>query len=1063
MQKKGGLKLILSLILIVILVVIIVIVYQYFKSPYRGIGIGAEIENFTISEDGKTAYIKLAVESFVNVTKIKFIFTDKEGREYYYETTEWTEEIEVPFERNFWQWFLGYPQYKGRFDYSISSNAVGIENFFSIKDIQVNLEYETFIPQVNITQNQTGTNRTANTSGGGGSRGGGGENGDDEQHPTPEFIQPESIIPRPQNITLLSSSPVIVDSSWKIVADLNDEYENFTAYYLKNKTLGITGINLEVKNLSELTNITNKRIMIGNPNKNLNISEIASSEGINISLEVQKGFNQGYILLIKPEQILILANSTAGTFYGMISLTWLLKQDGSLIELPNTKITDWPDLEFRGFYGSTTSYIEFDAYSQKYWPPYYSRSEEWIEHLARYKYNLWINVQTTTDFAKKRHFFVSHSISPSAATYSNNNTYEGVYSENVSLSFNESEIAVSTEEPFVVYNSGFEEGLGKDGFMANWTYWKGSRDFDENNEWELDCTERHSGSCSAKLTLKHNFMGTTESSAFLYTLTNSTEPRSPLNKSYSVKPNKIYMLAFWAKKIEQGAKLAGQIQVTLVPLDDEGNPTSTGLSASALIDANESAWKSYKILFPTFLENISKFYIYSRAQGDSNFAPQGEGSLELWLDDFELIDLGSPLLNVIETNATRLHVYNKEKTIEYQKDIDYTITETGNFNFSYPFEGKKTSIKRINPSMPDEILADYDFVVNFQPTRNEYFSFSEPLVFEIYNQRLNSSIRSLDIDYMFVGMDEVRGMNRDSRSKKRELENYELFAEVMNNITYYIHSYDPNIKVFIWDDMISPFHNGKDVNYQAMYGGQKGASWYAVDLIKRENAVFIPWWYNERDYYKKMTDSPKWYNTLGFEWFGGPWYNEQNIMWWSYLCYNYNASGMIDHEFNNNIEGVPIAANYSWNAVKINPNLEICDGIDNDGDAKYWRSNSNYTDWPNSINPNFTDEGFNLTSDPFNCGSCGNICYSPQTYTTCINGRCEIATWLGDDGCYRGYTCSKILEVTEKEEKIEEIKTLSSFTKIVNFFKSLLTKKTAYAITGNTIKRKFVYRNESKM
>src|SRR3989338_3060690 len=251
MQKKGGLKLILALVLIVILVIIIVIVYQYFKSPYKKVGVGAEIENFTISEDGKIAYIKLVGGSLdKNITKIKFVFKDKDGKEHYYETTEGTQELEVPFERSFWQWFFGKPRYKGRFDYSISSNAVGIENFFSIKDIQVNLEYGTFIPQVNITQNQTGTNRTANTSGGGGSRGGGGENGDDEQHPTPEFIQPESIIPRPQNITLLSSSPVIVDSSWKIVADLNDEYENFTAYYLKNRTLEAAGINLKIKNLS---------------------------------------------------------------------------------------------------------------------------------------------------------------------------------------------------------------------------------------------------------------------------------------------------------------------------------------------------------------------------------------------------------------------------------------------------------------------------------------------------------------------------------------------------------------------------------------------------------------------------------------------------------------------------------------------------------------------------------------------------------------------------------------------------------------------------------------------
>jgi len=220
------------------------------------------------------------------------------------------------------------------------------------------------------------------------------------------------------------------------------------------------------------------------------------------------------------------------------------------------------------------------------------------------------------------------------------------------------------------------------------------------------------------------------------------------------------------------------------------------------------------------------------------------------------------------------------------------------------------------------------------------------------------------------------------------------------------------------------------------------------------------------------------YNKYGFKWYSGPWYDEKNIKEWSYLSNKYGAAGMIDHEFYNNIGGVESVANYSWNAIKThtqecNPEyLEICDGIDNDCDNIYTKPTAS---WISYTWPNKTDEGYYLNNDTFNCGSCGNICYSPQAYTKCNNSICEIDTSLGDNGCSRGYTCSKILApflTTTKEEKIEEIKTekptsetrtLSPFAKIVNFFKSLLTKKTAYAITGNTIKRKLTYRNESKI
>src|SRR5262249_45143558 len=42
------------------------------------------------------------------------------------------------------------------------------------------------------------------------------------------------------------------------------------------------------------------------------------------------------------------------------------------------------------------------------------------------------------------------------------------------------------------------------------------------------------------------------------------------------------------------------------------------------------------------------------------------------------------------------------------------------------------------------------------------------------------------------------------------------------------------------------------------------------------------------------------------------------------------------------------------------------------------------------------DEGFDLTKDINNCGSCGNACNKPGAQTTCDNGGCKIT------GCFPG-------------------------------------------------------------
>lgn len=67
-----------------------------------------------------------------------------------------------------------------------------------------------------------------------------------------------------------------------------------------------------------------------------------------------------YKLVVSPQEIIIIGNDDAGTFYGVQTLTQLGKKTDKGVEFPAVVIKDWPDVPFRGtvegFYGRPWGY-----------------------------------------------------------------------------------------------------------------------------------------------------------------------------------------------------------------------------------------------------------------------------------------------------------------------------------------------------------------------------------------------------------------------------------------------------------------------------------------------------------------------------------------------------------------------------------------------------------------------------------------------------------------------------------------------------------------------------------
>lgn len=792
-----------------------------------------------------------------------------------------------------------------------------------------------------------------------------------------DFINPESIIPKPQNITGISCSRVIVNNTWKVYADLTDYYENFTANYLLNKTLASTGINLAVDDLSNIQG--SRRIIIGNPNTNSVVSQIAVNNGINFNSEITKGFNQGYVLLIKPDEILILANSTRGTFYGMISLLWLLNKSGSNIVFPNVKINDWPDLEVRG-YMLGWSHPENDNYYTNNWT-------DFIENLTMYKYNMWVtgnfNIYKTStlsdinksknyfNYVKDRHFFSAIDLSPKAMLNFDNRLYEGFYAYNFSMRFNNSDFLESSDPEPVFSNPGFEEGFIND---APKNYSWNSQSSSKYN-WSLDCAESHSGSCSIYLNVSEK-------------IPVGNASRSFMSDRYEVIPGHTYIFSFWSKK----KSVEETFPAVVIQIFNSSDLRTWNGVLGYVVNVWESddVWRQYKTYYVVVPQSLNKSYIGISAR-------EGGGSqeaLEWWIDDIEIVDVSNKLKNIFTTNSTRVHIWNKNRTEEFVEGVDYQRTENGNYKMNDPLNGKTSMIKRINsgniPANAD-VLIDYDFLMQ----SSSPLSFAEPLLYpEWEDMILKPNFGNLSFDYVFFWVDEISGINRDSRSRNLGQENYELLANYINNVTSILYSYNPNLKLLVWDDMLNPLHNGARKTYQVPAGGPYGSTGEALDFIDKNSGIVF-WAYGlleNTSVSKKIKLSPSIFEKYGYnEWYAGPGVMSSNILQWSYMSYKYNASGSFNHEplldFYLPIgKNASIIANYSWNTLKSfeGTGLDLCD----------------------ELNPSeLEDKGYYLYNDTFNCGSCNNVCYYPRAYQSCVNSSCHL------DSCFDNfYNANKILE-----------------------------------------------------
>jgi len=239
------------------------------------------------------------------------------------------------------------------------------------------------------------------------------------------------------------------------------------------------------------------------------------------------------------------------------------------------------------------------------------------------------------------------------------------------------------------------------------------------------------------------------------------------------------------------------------------------------------------------------------------------------------------LVNVIRSSDSNIVIKSIDGSRTYREGSDYRVID-GDMAYPYPLSARPSNIVRITSGRikdHEKVLVSYDYVecksVTWAPWSIPYCP-SSGLAYKVIFHAVDNVIDTLNPRYINIGHDEVRGLNRDSRCLGTGATNAELFAGDINKIYDYVKSVDPDVKLLMWDDMIDPWHNGNNENYQVEFGGPAGSTQAAIDLIPKDMILMV-WWYDAADWLTVMKNAPAYFESKGFKYLVAAYKDNKNI------------------------------------------------------------------------------------------------------------------------------------------------------------------------------------------
>jgi len=158
------------------------------------------------------------------------------------------------------------------------------------------------------------------------------------QLPSHPIAQSPRLIPQPREIEIDRGKFKFNEQSTSIW--MNDPIHQFAAEQLQAEIKNHFNLNIPIGKKK-----TQKQIVLGIPQSNEFIQVTLQKIGLKCEEEIG---NEGYVLFISPEQIIIAANTETGVFYGVQTLKQIIRSHDENRGISCLKIKDYPMLKIRG-------------------------------------------------------------------------------------------------------------------------------------------------------------------------------------------------------------------------------------------------------------------------------------------------------------------------------------------------------------------------------------------------------------------------------------------------------------------------------------------------------------------------------------------------------------------------------------------------------------------------------------------------------------------------------------------------------------------------------------------
>ena len=155
---------------------------------------------------------------------------------------------------------------------------------------------------------------------------------------------PLRVIPAPQEVTPSSASFKITSQTRIILGSGASPDDRFAAEQLNGELSTLRELQLRIVREESSRKIASGYIFIGSPRSRFAQRWLASA-GIKLGPELRE---EGYILGVEAQGVVVVAESPRGRFYGVMTLLQMLEQEKRSLVLPGVLIRDWPLQAIRG-------------------------------------------------------------------------------------------------------------------------------------------------------------------------------------------------------------------------------------------------------------------------------------------------------------------------------------------------------------------------------------------------------------------------------------------------------------------------------------------------------------------------------------------------------------------------------------------------------------------------------------------------------------------------------------------------------------------------------------------